>query len=236
MKAITSALSGLKERLPELAMPEFALPELPRLGREVAVPVYLIHTGPDPEAYFFIFDFEEFVERSREGIFVRPKLKLWAGREDFSRAEFARQFRVSFGREFEAARLALGAEKKSSGWFGWLKGAGGELIGSSISQFAANVVLLVALSAGRMVLSQILPAALSRVKSDAAKLEQSIEETKEKVDAALRDFDVTLHADLYVHAFGARPHGEYEGMDFDAWPLPDFVQTHLGDTETTSWW
>ena len=231
MKAIKSALSGFKGRLPEIRSLE-----MPTLGREVAIPVYLIHTGPDPEAYFFIFDFEEFVERSREGIFVRPKLKLWAGREDFSRAEFARQFRVSFGREFEAARLALVAEKKSSGWFGWLKGTGSDLIGNSIAGFIANVVLLVALSAGRMVLSQILPATLSRVKSDATKLEQSIEETKDKVDAALRDFDVTLHADLYFHAFGERPHGAYEGMDFDAWPLPNFVQKHLGDTETTSWW
>lgn len=231
MKAIKSALSDLKGRLPE-----FRLPEMPTLGREVAIPVYLVHTGPDPEAYFFIFDFEEFVERSREGIFVRPKLKLWAGRQDFSRTEFAREFRISFGREFEAARIALGAQKKGSGWFGWLRGVSGELIGSSIAQFAANVVLLVALSAGRMVLSQILPAALSRVKSDEAKLEQSIEETKEKVDAALRDFEVTLHADLYFHAFGEPPHGDYEGMDFDAWPLPEFVQKHLGDTETTSWW
>lgn len=228
MKAIKSALSDLRGRLSEFT--------LPALGREVVIPVYLVHMAPDPEAYFFIFDFEEFVERSRTGVFVRPKLKLWAGRDDFSRAEFARQFRVSFGREFEVARLALSGQKKSSGWFGWLRGTGSDLFGASIAQFAANVVLLVALSAGRMVLSQILPAALSRAKSDEAKLEQSIEDTKQKVDTALRDFDVTLHADLYFHAFGARPHSAFEGMDFDAWPLPDFVQKHLGDTETTSWW
>lgn len=231
LKAVKTVLSGLGELLAGIK-----LPELPTLGREVAIPVYLVHTAPDPEVYFFIFDFEEFVERSRDGIFVRPKLQLWAGREDFSRASFAQQFRISFGREFEAARLALGAQKKSAGWFGWLKGAGGDLIGSSIAQFAANVVLLVALSAGRMVLSQILPAALTRVKSDEAKLEQSIEETKQKVDVALRACEVKLHVDLYVHAFGERPHDQFEGMDFEAWPLPEFVQSHLGDNKTTSWW
>ena len=62
---ISGAVSGLKP---------------PILGRDVELPVYLIHNSPDVEDYFFIFDFEDFVEQSRQGWFVRPKLRLWAGR------------------------------------------------------------------------------------------------------------------------------------------------------------
>lgn len=234
MKAIKSALAGLQGKLSEIPMPR--LPSLPTLGREVEIPVYVIHNSEDAEDYFFIFDFEEFVGRSREGMFVRPKLKLWAGRDDFDRTGFARQFRQSFAKEFEAARVQLATQKAGGGWFGWLTGLGNDIVGGPLALFVANVVLLVGLSAGRMVLSQILPAALTRTKSDAAKLEDSIEETKQKVDAALHEIEIVLHIELYRHAYRGQAPGRLVGMDHDAWPLPDFVLAHLNDNQSASWW
>ena len=231
MKRVATALAGLQDKLGSIS-----LPGLPKLGREVAIPVYLIHNSADPEDYFFIFDFEEFVERSREGMFVRPRLQLWAGRNDFDRRDFARQFRESFAAEFEAARRALAAQKKGGGWFGWLSGLGNDGVGGPLAAFAANVVLLVALSAGRLVWSQIIPTSWSRAKSDETRLEDSINATKQKVDAALADFDIVLHLDLCKHAYRGQMPEHLAGLDHDAWPLPDFVRAHLNDNKTASWW
>ena len=87
MKRVRVAFGGVAERLASIS-----LPELPRLGREAVIPVYVVHNSGDAEDYFFIFDFEEFVVRSREGVFVRPRLRVIAGRDDFDRADFAREF------------------------------------------------------------------------------------------------------------------------------------------------
>ena len=222
MKRVRVALGGVAERLASIS-----LPELPRLGREAVIPVYVVHNSGDAEDYFFIFDFEEFVVRSREGVFVRPRLRVIAGRDDFDRADFARQFRESFAREFDAARAALEAQGAGGGWFSWMSGLGKEIVGGPLTGFVANVVLLVALSAGRMVLSQILPKGLMQGKSDAMKLEDNIEATKKKVDDALAAIDLVLHRDLSLHAhYGVLP-AHLAARDFDVWPLPGFVRNHL---------
>ncbi len=212
-----------------------ALPEIdwPTLGRQVDIPVYVIHNSPDAEDYFFIFDFEEFVERSREGIFVRPRLKVWAGRADFSRTLFARQFREAFAREFDAARQALRAEKtkgKGIGWLGW------DLGFDIVSSFVANVVLLIALTTGRAVLNMLPLPGWARGKSDDVKLEDQIDATRRKVDEALERLDLTLHRELYNHAWRGQSPGPLTGMDYDAWPLPGHVSRHLEDGKSGSWW
>ncbi len=206
--------------------------KMPTLGKTVDIPVYVIHNSADAEDYFFIFDFEQFVERSRSGMFVRPRLKVWAGRSDFARGRFARQFRESFAREFEAARKAMsaGADKGGSGWFSWSMGL------DIIPNFVAHVVLLVALSAGKMVWSALPLPGFLRGKSDGEKLERSIEDTQTKVDRALEEMEVTLHQVLFEHAFKDGAPGSRREMDHDAWPLPDFVSQHLTDKKSTSWW
>ena len=65
--AITDRLTSL---LPSLSWP--------KIGRSVDVPIYLVHNSPDKEDYFFTFDFEQFVECSKTGIFVRPR--MWSDR------------------------------------------------------------------------------------------------------------------------------------------------------------
>lgn len=211
--------------------------KLPSLGRAVELPVYVIHNSADEEDYFFIFDFEEFVEQSRQGWFVRPKLRLWAGRSDFNRRAFARQFRMSFAQEFEMARAELAAQKDTKrGWFGGLPGFFRDIAAPSLPGVLSNLVLLVALSAGGKVLGQILPAGWTRQKTDAQKLEDGIQETRDKVDAALGEIEITLHMDLYRHAWRGQPPGRLTGVDYDAWPLPAYVQQHLMDGTSGSWW
>ena len=221
-------LGRLRDQLPEL--PQISLP---KLGREVEIPVYLIHNSADAQDYFFIFDFEQFVERSRSGMFVRPKIKIWAGRDDFEKRLFARQFRKSFSDEFEAARRAL-SQEKGGGWFSWLKDA--NLFNTSVEVFIASMVLLVATSAGKMVWNAIPFPKIPGKMSDQEKLEQSIDEIKGKVDTALESIDITLHLDLYRHAYKGGSPGRLTGLDYDAWPLPDFVLRHLTDKSSTSWW
>ena len=91
----------------------------------------------------------------------------------------------------------------------------------------ANVVLLIALSAGRFALSALVPASLLKGKSDAAKLEDSIEATKGKVDAALARIELVLHRDLALHAFYGELPETLAKATFDDWPLPEFVASHL---------
>ena len=209
--------------------------KMPTLGKTVDIPVYVIHNSPDAEDYFFIFDFEQFVERSRSGMFVRPRLKVWAGRNDFASGAFARQFRESFAREFDAARQAMAAGGRSGGgWFSW--GMGKDLVTGAVSGFVANIVLLVALSAGKMVWSALPLPGFLRGKSDGEKLEQSISETQGKVDQALAEMEVTLHRELFDHAFQDGSSRSRRDLDYDAWPLPAFVAKHLTDQASTSWW
>jgi len=222
---------SIKDRLWD-QLPSF---KMPSLGKTVDIPVYVIHNSPDAEDYFFIFDFEQFVERSQQGMFVRPKLKVWAGRNDFARGAFGRQFRESFAHEFEQARLANAKEGRSgSGWLGWGLVAGS--IPEAVAVFAAYVVLLVATSAGKVVWSALPIPRFMRGKSDAEKLESEIAETQSKVDAALAAMDVTLHSALRQHAFKGCPAVGAGDVVQDAWPLPAFVTEHLADKKSTSWW
>jgi hypothetical protein len=224
-----SLASRLKDALPTF--------EMPTLGRDVALPVYLIHNSEDAEDYFFIFDFEQFVEQTRNGVFVRPKLSVWAGRADFSRVQFAREFRKSFAREFDIARAQLAEQsEKPKGWFGFLTGTLSDLRGASLSAFLANLVLLVAMSAGTKILTQVLPARWFAGKSDAAKLEDSIEATKSKVEDALANLDIHLHDELFQHAFRDGGRGKRADLDLDAWPLPAYVKNHLNDGKSGAWW
>jgi len=203
--------------------------QLPTLGKTVDIPVYVIHNSSDSEDYFFIFDFEQFVERSRAGMFVRPRLQIWAGRQDFARRKFARQFRESFSNEFEAARVALkGDSSDDVGWFGQVVGLGLGLAANTVPGLVALIVLSVATAAGSAIWS-VLPnrPRMRKVKSDDEKLEESITETQVNVDKALGAMAVTLHPELYKHAYlGSKP-GPKLGMDENAWPLPEFVSRHL---------
>lgn len=217
------------------ALPEMPDIKMPTLGREVEIPVYIIHNSNDAEDYFFLFDFEVFVERSKEGMFVRPKLRVWAGRDDFDRVLFARQFRQSFADEFDRMRAALNAKGKSKmGWLSWDLGV--DLAGAFISNIAAYLVILVAVGTGKAIGASLSLPGWMKGKSAAAKLEDQVDGMKGKVEAALKNIEVTMHRDLYAHAYRGHQGGPVSGMDFDAWPLPAYVLAHFEDKESGSWW
>ncbi|MEJ6392281.1 hypothetical protein V8J82_03385 [Gymnodinialimonas sp. 2305UL16-5] len=218
-----SWIKGLSDRLPEMS--------LPTLGREAEIAVYLIHNSGDAEDYFFLFDFEEFVDRSKGGIFVRPVLRVLAGRDDFNRVVFARQFREVFAREFDRMRAEQGA-KSGKGWLSF----GGNSIVDVLGGFVANLVLAVALSMGKQVLSMVGLKDLLQGKSAEAKLADEIDRTKDKVEAALAGLEVRLHPELLDHAERVGGPQKRADLDRDAWPLPDYVRAHLRDGESGSWW
>lgn len=212
-------------------LPEFSLP---KLGREAVIPVYVIHASPDPEDYFFLFDFEVFVERSKEGMFVRPKLQLWAGRDDFSRTNFARQFRESFGREFDAMRAKLNNTGSGAGWLSWDIGL--STIGVAATGFVSLIVLLVSFGGLKLALKSLKMPSWAKGRSKEAKLEDQIDELKGQVELALSKVEVSVHPELYEHAFRDGGAGRRSTLERDAWPLPDYVRSHLKDGRSKSWW
>ncbi|CTQ49616.1 hypothetical protein [Jannaschia donghaensis] len=212
-------LSRVWDVLPEVRMPS--------LGRKVDIPVHVIHNSPDAEDYFFIFDFEQFVERSRTGLFVQPRLLIWAGRDDFDRRTFARHVRLAFAREFDAARDALDAGKRRGG--GWLTWERAEWLPSEgvIALFVLGLATSALSATGRALLGLIPRPRWMRGNSAEERLETEILETQERVDVALAGLKVELHMDLYRHAWRGQPGGRLTGMDYDAWPLPVSVMECL---------
>lgn len=204
--------------------------EWPKLTRDVPIDVYLVHNSAEAEDYFFHFDFEEFADRSRSGMFVKPMLQVHAGRDDFSRVTFARQFREVFATEFDRMRAELGQGEEKRGWLTWEWAIFGGITG-----LIGNLVLAIALSAGKSLLSQISMPKFLKGKSAEAKLADEIDKTKSQVEQALQRIDVALHPELAAHA-RAQGHGRASGLDRDAWPLPDYVRAHLTDGRSGSWW
>lgn len=218
----------LIERLPELRLPEFT--------REVEIPVYLIHNSVDPEDYFFIIDFEDFVERSTQGLFVRPRLKILAGRDDFGRTDFAHHFREVFAAEFDRMRaeVVAGAKGRKLGWLNWSDAL--SLAPNLISGILANMVLMIATSTGKAVFGSFNLPGWLKGKSKTAKVEEEIERTRSAAEQALERVDVVLHPELYAHAWRDGGRGPQADLDREAWPLPAHVRAHLTDGKSGSWW
>lgn len=210
-----------------MSLPEISLPEI---TREVEIAVYLIHNSNDPEDYFFLFDFEEFVEKSKAGLFVRPVMRIFAGRDDFGRTQFAREFRTVFAQEFDRMRAELASKKSRFGWLSF--GSAIDLLGG----FVSSIVLSIALSAGNKLLETVGFSALLKGKSDGTKLREEIEKTKSQVEKALERIEITIHRELYDHAYRDGYLGKISGMDREAWPLPHYVRVHLEQGESGSWW
>ncbi len=90
---------------------------------ECPVTAFMLPTGPGAEDYVIVFDLDEVLTNLKSGIFVRPKLEVWAGRAtgfDLDRLgqnlknDFVRQFndvRESQVRDSEVATIDLEAGK-----------------------------------------------------------------------------------------------------------------------------
>ena len=68
----------------------------------------MLPTGPGVEDYIFVFDLEEMLENLRSGVFVRPKIEVWAGREaDYDADHFTSELEQDFVRQFQEAQESL---------------------------------------------------------------------------------------------------------------------------------
>ncbi|MEM9141156.1 MAG: hypothetical protein AAGB15_15115, partial [Pseudomonadota bacterium] len=146
---------------------------------------------------------------------------------------FARQLRLAFSTQFDAIRALhqAEAEAKRTRWIGlpslsdlilWgLTGAAG-LAGSILLYLATTV----AGDALKDVVNR-LRKALGTSGNPEQALEELIETKKDVIDQALIRLDITLHRDLYLHAWRGQRPGPMTGMKRDAWPLPDFVQERM---------
>ncbi|RED11884.1 hypothetical protein POI8812_02981 [Pontivivens insulae] len=184
--------------------------------RRVNIPVYMIHNSLDPEDYLFLFDFEVFTDRAGRGFLTRPRLMIWAGRDDFDRHRFARQFREVFVTEFDKMRAEL---RKARRW-----------------KLDSNWLAPVALLAYWILYLALSPISNRRIARRELKLENEIEETQGKVDHLLSVAEVRLHAELFAHARRSTDGAGGDHVDREAWPLPAYVGEHIYDEKSGAWW
>ena len=68
----------------------------------------MLPTGPGIEDYVFVFSLEEMLDNLKSGVFVRPKIVVWAGRVgDFNVEHFIDELEQDFVRQFNEAQGSL---------------------------------------------------------------------------------------------------------------------------------
>ena len=78
---------------------------LDKLFPECPVTAFMLPTGPDAEDYIIAFDLDDMFDNLKSGIFVRPKLEVWAGRAaGFDLDKFGQRLKDHFVRQFNAFR------------------------------------------------------------------------------------------------------------------------------------
>ena len=72
---------------------------------ECPVTAFMLPTGPDAENYVIVFDLDNVIENLLSGIFVRPKLEVWAGRTTgFDLDHLGQKLKNDFVRQFNDVR------------------------------------------------------------------------------------------------------------------------------------
>lgn len=214
------------------------MPELPSLefSSDAEIAVYVVHHGSTAEEYEILFDFELFVAENQKGFLVRPKLQVWSGRSDFERHIFARRLRQEFMTQFEIVRREIAQPEKRSFWklpsFSvWDIGGTVFMLGGSL---VSTIALMLATSAGRAAIDEVSALLSDSVvgrtfqrKSSRVALEEKIREKQTIIDEGLSRMEIRIHRDLWVHAWRGQAPGSLVGVDFSAWPLPDFIKRYL---------
>ena len=81
---------------------------LDRIFPECPVPAFMLPTGPSPEDYVLIFQFDEVLDKLKSGVLVRPKIEVWAARKDDRDPErFRQELKQGFECQFNEARAKL---------------------------------------------------------------------------------------------------------------------------------
>ena len=98
-QAATSAVQGLGSVVSQINESTFE-----RFFTVVDIPGFVLPTGPHEDDYFLQFEFNEVLKRLSSGTLVRPRLVIFAGRDDMNRKLLADRINTNFTRAFEAAK------------------------------------------------------------------------------------------------------------------------------------
>ena len=72
------------------------------------VPAFMLPTGPYAEDYVFVFQIEEMLANLKSGVFVRPKIEIWAARDSgYNLEHFVEELEQDFIRQFNETREEL---------------------------------------------------------------------------------------------------------------------------------
>ena len=75
---------------------------------ECPVPAFMLPTGPYAEDYVFVFQIEEMLDNLQSGVFVRPKIEIWAARDSgYNLEHFIEELEQDFVRQFNETREEL---------------------------------------------------------------------------------------------------------------------------------
>jgi hypothetical protein len=84
--------------------------------QDCPVPLFLLPVGGKPDEFICIFDFEEVATKLQSGILVRPRIEVWAGRDDLNRGHLGIVLRDEFTRQLheKRAKAASNAYRKAT--------------------------------------------------------------------------------------------------------------------------
>ena len=72
---------------------------------ECPVAAFMLPIGPDLEDYVFVFDLDDVLDNLKAGIFVRPKVEVWAGRDSgYDLDRLGRRLKQDFVAQFNEAK------------------------------------------------------------------------------------------------------------------------------------
>ena len=75
---------------------------------ECPVPAFMLPTGPYAEDYVFVFQIEEMLDNLQSGVFVRPKIEIWAARDSgYNLEHFIEELEQDFVRQFNEVQESL---------------------------------------------------------------------------------------------------------------------------------
>lgn len=138
---------------------------------DVDVPVVLMPTGPNPDDYTVVINMKETAALLGKGKLVRPKLEIWAARDDMDRKDLAERIATAFMSAFRKAKANVrGKKRRTSKQLEADAKAASKALKEDASMVGATIVgvllvsnplvdllfLLIALGAGRDAISNML--------------------------------------------------------------------------------
>lgn len=266
-KAASSASQVGTAALKPLEMTAFAASEtftqlqslynrgLDKVFPECPVSAFMVPTAPDVDDYILIFRLDEMLSNLESGIFVRPKIELWAARaEGYDRNHLGEELIQRFEEQFSEARAGLvqigEAEitRLGEGQSALSNEIGKELIGPTLSSAAwwtlwfgfLPPVGLLLLGLGvrpRTRVFSLIPQYL-KARSDKGEAKRKLDREVKKLGSdfkdknkpflkAVRNLEVRVHPRLHAAAASIR---KADGVGFDA-NAPEPLSDDIPDVE-----